>query len=142
MTDADVDGAHIATLMLTFLYRFMPQLIKEGHVYLAQPPLYKLEKNKKVWYAYSDAELNGILVEVGRDNNNKIQRYKGLGEMDADQLWETTMDPTTRTLLKVTMDEETNSELDLTFTTLMGDKVEPRREFIEENARFVKNLDI
>ncbi len=142
MTDADVDGAHIATLMLTFIYRFMPDLIKEGHVYLAQPPLYKLEKNKKIWYAYSDAELNGILVEVGRDNNNKIQRYKGLGEMDADQLWETTMDPTTRTLLKVTMDEETNSELDLTFTTLMGDKVEPRREFIEENARFVKNLDI
>ena len=142
MTDADVDGAHIATLMLTFIYRFMPDLIKEGHVYLAQPPLYKLEKNKKIWYAYSDAELNGILVEVGRDNNNKIQRYKGLGEMDADQLWETTMDPSTRTLLKVTMDEETNSELDLTFTTLMGDKVEPRREFIEENARFVKNLDI
>ena len=142
MTDADVDGAHIATLMLTFIYRFMPDLIKEGHVYLAQPPLYKLEKNKKIWYAYSDAELNGILVEVGRDNNNKIQRYKGLGEMDADQLLETTMDPSTRTLLKVTMDEETNSELDLTFTTLMGDKVEPRREFIEENARFVKNLDI
>ena len=142
MTDADVDGAHIATLMLTFIYRFMPDLIKEGHVYLAQPPLYKLEKNQKIWYAYSDAELNGILVEVGRDNNNKIQRYKGLGEMDADQLWETTMDPSTRTLLKVTMDEETNSELDLTFTTLMGDKVEPRREFIEENARFVKNLDI
>ena len=142
MTDADVDGAHIATLMLTFIYRFMPDLIKEGHVYLAQPPLYKLEKNKKIWYAYSDAELNGILVEVGRDNNNKIQRYKGLGEMDADQLWETTMDPSTRTLLKVTMNEETNSELDLTFTTLMGDKVEPRREFIEENARFVKNLDI
>jgi DNA gyrase subunit B len=142
MTDADVDGAHIATLMLTFLYRFMPDLIKEGHVYLAQPPLYKLEKNKKIWYAYSDAELNGILVEVGRDNNNKIQRYKGLGEMDADQLWETTMDPSTRTLLKVTMDEETNSELDLTFTTLMGDKVEPRREFIEKNAKFVKNLDI
>ncbi|MCR4740550.1 MAG: DNA topoisomerase (ATP-hydrolyzing) subunit B [Lachnospiraceae bacterium] len=142
MTDADVDGAHIATLMLTFIYRFMPDLIKEGHVYLAQPPLYKLEKNKKVWYAYSDDELNGILAEVGRDSNNKIQRYKGLGEMDADQLWETTMDPESRILLKVTMDEETNSELDLTFTTLMGDKVEPRREFIEENARFVKNLDI
>ncbi len=142
MTDADVDGAHIATLMLTFIYRFMPDLIKEGHVYLAQPPLYKLEKNKKVWYAYSDDELNKILTEVGRDNNNKIQRYKGLGEMDAEQLWDTTMNPETRTLLKVTMDEETNSELDLTFTTLMGDKVEPRREFIEENARFVKNLDI
>ncbi len=142
MTDADVDGAHIATLMLTFIYRFMPDLIKEGHVFLAQPPLYKLEKNKKVWYAYSDDELNKILTEVGRDNNNKIQRYKGLGEMDADQLWETTMNPSTRTLLKVTMDEETNSELDLTFTTLMGDKVEPRREFIEENARFVKNLDV
>ncbi|MCR5789933.1 MAG: DNA topoisomerase (ATP-hydrolyzing) subunit B [Lachnospiraceae bacterium] len=142
MTDADVDGAHIATLMLTFIYRFMPDLIKEGHVFLAQPPLYKLEKNKKVWYAYSDDELNKILIEVGRDSNNKIQRYKGLGEMDADQLWETTMDPNTRTLLKVTMNEETNSELDLTFTTLMGDKVEPRREFIEENARFVKNLDI
>ncbi|MBR2275399.1 MAG: DNA topoisomerase IV subunit B, partial [Lachnospiraceae bacterium] len=142
MTDADVDGAHIATLMLTFIYRFMPDLIKEGHVFLAQPPLYKLEKNKKVWYAYSDEELNKILLEVGRDNNNKIQRYKGLGEMDADQLWETTMDPETRTLLKVTMNEETHSELDLTFTTLMGDKVEPRREFIEENARFVKNLDI
>ncbi len=142
MTDADVDGAHIATLMLTFIYRFMPDLIKEGHVYLAQPPLYKLEKNKKVWYAYSDDELNKILVEVGRDNNNKIQRYKGLGEMDADQLWETTMDPKTRTLLKVTMNEEAHSELDVTFTTLMGDKVEPRREFIEENARFVKNLDI
>ncbi len=142
MTDADVDGAHIATLMLTFIYRFMPDLIKEGHVFLAQPPLYKLEKNKKVWYAYSDEELNKILIEVGRDSNNKIQRYKGLGEMDAEQLWETTMDPKTRTLLKVTMDEETNSELDLTFTTLMGDKVEPRREFIEENARFVKNLDI
>ncbi len=142
MTDADVDGAHIATLMLTFIYRFMPDLIREGHVFLAQPPLYKLEKNKKVWYAYSDDELNKILVEVGRDSNNKIQRYKGLGEMDAEQLWETTMDPKTRTLLKVTMDEETNSELDLTFTTLMGDKVEPRREFIEENARFVKNLDI
>ncbi|MCR5108900.1 MAG: DNA topoisomerase (ATP-hydrolyzing) subunit B [Lachnospiraceae bacterium] len=142
MTDADVDGAHIATLMLTFIYRFMPDLIKEGHVFLAQPPLYKLEKNKKVWYAYSDDELNKILTEVGRDNNNKIQRYKGLGEMDADQLWETTMDPESRVLLKVTMDEESNSELDLTFTTLMGDKVEPRREFIEENARFVKNLDI
>ena len=142
MTDADVDGAHISTLLLTFLYRFMPYLIKEGYVYLAQPPLYKLEKNKKVWYAYSDEELNQILVEVGRDSNNKIQRYKGLGEMDAEQLWETTMDPEHRVLLRVTMDEETSSELDLTFTTLMGDKVEPRREFIEENAKYVKNLDI
>ena len=142
MTDADVDGAHISTLLLTFLYRFMPDLIKEGYVYLAQPPLYKLEKNKKVWYAYSDEELNQILLEVGRDSNNKIQRYKGLGEMDAEQLWETTMDPEHRILLRVTMDEETSSELDLTFTTLMGDKVEPRREFIEENAKYVKNLDI
>ena len=142
MTDADVDGAHIATLMLTFLYRFMPDLIKGGYVYLAQPPLYKLEKNKKIWYAYSDEELNKILTEVGRDQNNRIQRYKGLGEMDAEQLWETTMDPERRVLLKVTMDEETESEVDLTFTTLMGDKVEPRREFIEENAKFVKNLDI
>ena len=142
MTDADVDGAHISTLLLTFLYRFMPDLIREGYVYLAQPPLYKLEKNKKVWYAYSDEELNEILTEVGRDSNNKIQRYKGLGEMAADQLWETTMDPEHRVLLRVTMDDETSSELDLTFTTLMGDKVEPRREFIEENARFVKNLDI
>jgi len=142
MTDADVDGAHISTLLLTFLYRFMPDLIKEGHVYLAKPPLYKLEKNKKVWYAYSDEELDKILQEVGRDQNNKIQRYKGLGEMDADQLWETTMDPERRILLRVNYDEETESELDLTFTTLMGDKVEPRREFIEENAKFVKNLDI
>ncbi len=142
MTDADVDGAHIATLLLTFLYRFMPELIKQGYVYLAQPPLYKLEKNKKVWYAYSDEELDGILKEVGRDQNNKIQRYKGLGEMDPEQLWETTMDPERRILLRVTMDEETESEIDLTFTTLMGDKVEPRREFIEENAKFVKNLDI
>lgn len=142
MTDADVDGAHIATLMLTFLYRFMPELIKQGYVYLAQPPLYKVEKNKKIWYAYSDQELNNILVEIGRDGNNKIQRYKGLGEMDADQLWETTMDPERRVLLRVTMDEESSSELDLTFTTLMGDKVEPRREFIEENALKVKNLDI
>ena len=142
MTDADVDGAHISTLMLTFLYRFMPELIKQGHVFLAQPPLYKLEKNKKVWYAYSDAELDGILKDVGRDGNNKIQRYKGLGEMDAEQLWDTTMDPEHRVLLKVCMDEETSSELDLTFTTLMGDKVEPRREFIEENARYVQNLDI
>ena len=142
MTDADVDGAHIATLLLTFLYRFMPELIKQGYVYLAQPPLYKVEKNKKVWYAYDDDELNRILTEIGRDGNNKIQRYKGLGEMDADQLWETTMDPEKRILLKVTMDEAATSEIDLTFTTLMGDKVEPRREFIEENARFVKNLDI
>ena len=142
MTDADVDGAHISTLLLTFLYRFMPELIKQGYVYLAQPPLYKLEKNKKVWYAYSDEELNQILTEVGRDGNNKIQRYKGLGEMDAEQLWETTMDPEHRILLKVTMDENTSSELDLTFTTLMGDQVEPRREFIEENAKYVKNLDV
>ena len=142
MTDADVDGAHIATLLLTFLYRFMPELIKQGYVYLAQPPLYKVEKNKKVWYAYDDDELNRILTEIGRDGNNKIQRYNGLGEMDADQLWETTMDPEKRILLKVTMDEAATSEIDLTFTTLMGDKVEPRREFIEENARFVKNLDI
>ena len=142
MTDADVDGAHISTLLLTFLYRFMPELIKQGYVYLAQPPLYKLEKNKKVWYAYSDEELNKILQEVGRDGNNKIQRYKCLGEMDAEQLWETTMDPEHRVLLRVTMDEESSSELDLTFTTLMGDKVEPRREFIEENAKYVQNLDI
>ena len=142
MTDADVDGAHISTLLLTFLYRFMPELIKQGYVYLAQPPLYKLEKNKKVWYAYSDEELNTILNEVGRDNSNKIQRYKGLGEMDAEQLWETTMDPERRILLRVTMDEETTSEIDLTFTTLMGDQVEPRREFIEANAKYVQNLDI
>jgi len=142
MTDADVDGAHISTLLLTFLYRFMPELIKQGHVYLAKPPLYKLEKNKKVWYAYSDEELDRILQEVGRDQNNKIQRYKGLGEMDAEQLWETTMDPERRILLRVNYDEEMESEIDLTFTTLMGDKVEPRRDFIEENAKFVKNLDI
>ena len=142
MTDADVDGAHISTLLLTFLYRFMPELIKQGYVYLAQPPLYKLEKNKKVWDAYSDEELAKIISEVGRDQNNKIQRYKGLGEMDAEQLWDTTMDPQHRILRRVTMDDETSSELDLTFTTLMGDKVEPRREFIEENAKFVKNLDI
>ncbi len=142
MTDADVDGAHIATLMLTFLYRFMPELIKQGHVYLAKPPLYKLEKNRKIWYAYSDDELASILNEVGRDQSNKIQRYKGLGEMDAEQLWDTTMDPDKRILLKVLMNEETESEIDLTFTTLMGDKVEPRREFIEANAKYVKNLDI
>ena len=142
MTDADVDGAHISTLLLTFLYPFMPELIKQGHVYLAKPPLYKLEKNKKVWYAYSDEELDSILQEVGRDQNNKIQRYKGLGEMDAEQLWETTMDPAHRILMRVTYDEEMASEIDLTFTTLMGDKVEPRRDFIEENAKFVKNLDI
>ena len=142
MTDADVDGAHIDTLMLTFLYRFMPELIKQGHVYLAMPPLYKLEKNKKVWYAYSDDELNKILNDVGRDQNNRIQRYKGLGEMDPEQLWETTMNPETRILKRVIINEETESEVDLTFTTLMGDKVEPRREFIEENAKFVQNLDI
>ena len=142
MTDADVDGAHISTLMLTFLYRFMPELIRQGHVYLAQPPLYKLEKNKRIWYAYSDEELNQILKEVGRDSNNKIQRYKGLGEMDAEQLWETTMDPERRILLRVNMDDDVISELDLTFTTLMGDQVEPRREFIETNAKYVQNLDI
>ena len=142
MTDADVDGAHIATLMLTFIYRFMPELIKQGHVYLAKPPLYKLEKNRQIWYAYSDDELDEILAQVGRDQNNKIQRYKGLGEMDADQLWETTMDPERRILLRVNMNEEEESEVDLTFNTLMGDKVEPRRIFIEENAKFVKNLDI
>lgn len=142
MTDADVDGAHISTLLLTFLYRFMPDLIREGHVYLAQPPLYKIEKNKRVWYAYSDDELNSILTEIGRDNNNKIQRYKGLGEMDAEQLWKTTMDPERRILLRVQIDSETASEVDLTFATLMGDQVEPRREFIEANAKYVKNLDI
>ena len=142
MTDADVDGAHIATLMLTFLYRFMPELIKQGHVYLAKPPLYKIEKNRKVWYAYSDEELDSILKDIGRDSSNKIQRYKGLGEMDADQLWETTMDPEQRILLRVNMDEDDASELDITFTTLMGDKVEPRREFIEARAKDVKNLDI
>ena len=142
MTDADVDGAHIDTLMLTFLYRFMPELIRQGHVYLAMPPLFKLERNKKVWYAYSDAELAGILNEVGRDNNNRIQRYKGLGEMDPEQLWETTMDPERRILRRVNIDEESESEVDLTFTTLMGDQVEPRREFIEQNAKFVQNLDV
>ena len=142
MTDADVDGAHISTLMLTFLYRFMPELIKQGHVYLAQPPLYKIEKNKNVWYAYSDEELNKILTEIGRDGNNKIQRYKGLGEMDAEQLWETTKDPEKRILKKVIVDEESSSEIDVTFTTLMGDKVEPRREFIEANAKYVQNLDV
>lgn len=142
MTDADVDGAHISTLLLTFIYRFMPELIKQGYVYLAQPPLYKIEKNKKIWYAYSDEELNRILVEIGRDNNNKIQRYKGLGEMDAEQLWDTTMDPEKRILRRVTLDEEAASEIDVTFTTLMGDKVEPRREFIETNAKYVQNLDV
>ena len=142
MTDADVDGAHISTLLLTFLYRFMPELIKQGYVYLAQPPLYKLEKNKKVWYAYSDEQLNAILAEVGRDSSNKIQRYKGLGEIDAEQLWETTMDPEKRILRRVTMDEAATAEIDLTFTTLMGDKVEPRRDFIEANAKYVENLDV
>ena len=142
MTDADVDGAHIATLMLTFLYRFMPELIKQGYVYLAQPPLYKIEKNKKIWYAYDDKELDNILTEIGRDSNNKIQRYKGLGEMDAEQLWETTMDPEKRILRRVTMDEAATAEIDLTFTTLMGDKVEPRRDFIEANAKYVENLDV
>ena len=142
MTDADVDGAHIATLMLTFLYRFMPELIKQGHVYLATPPLYKVEKNKKVWYAYSDEELNKIITEIGRDQNNKIQRYKGLGEMDAEQLWETTMDPERRILKRVNMDEDNPSDVEVTFSVLMGDKVEPRREFIEENAKYVQNLDV
>ncbi|MCI7098224.1 MAG: toprim domain-containing protein, partial [Lachnospiraceae bacterium] len=142
MTDADVDGAHISTLLLTFIYRFMPELIKQGYVYLAQPPLYKVERNKKVWYAYSDEQLNDILKEIGRDSSNKIQRYKGLGEMDASQLWETTMDPERRILRRVTMDEDNSTAIDLTFTTLMGDKVEPRREFIEANAKFVQNLDI
>ena len=142
MTDADVDGAHIATLLLTFFYRFMPDLIKQGHVYLAQPPLYKVEKNKKVWYAYSDDELNKIMTEIGRDQNNKVQRYKGLGEMDAEQLWDTTMDPHKRVLLRVDMKEDDEAELDVTFSTLMGDKVEPRREFIESNAKYVRNLDI
>ena len=142
MTDADVDGAHISTLLLTFLYRFMPELIKQGYVYLAKPPLFKIEKNKKIWYAYNEPELNSILLEIGRDNNNKIQRYKGLGEMDPEQLWETTMDPERRILERVVMDEENSSEIDLTFTTLMGDKVEPRREFIEANAKYVQNLDI
>ncbi len=142
MTDADVDGAHISTLMLTFLYRFMPELIRQGYVYLAKPPLYKIEKNKKVWYAYDDVELNNILSEIGRDGNNKIQRYKGLGEMDSEQLWETTMDPETRILERVTIDDTSTSEIDLTFTTLMGDKVEPRREFIEANAQYVQNLDV
>ena len=142
MTDADVDGAHISTLMLTFIYRFMPELIKEGYVYLAEPPLYKIEKNKKEWYAYSDEQLNKILTEIGRDGNNKIQRYKGLGEMDAEQLWETTMNPETRVLRRIVIDDEATSEIDLTFTTLMGDKVEPRREFIEANAKYVQNLDI
>ena len=137
-----MDGAHIATLMLTFLYRFMPELIRQGYVYLAQPPLYKIEKNKKVWYAYSDEELNRILTEIGRDGNNKIQRYKGLGEMDAEQLWETTMDPEKRVLKRVLINDENASEIDVTFSTLMGDKVEPRREFIEENAKYVQNLDI
>ena len=141
MTDADVDGAHIATLLLTFFYRFMPDLIKQGYVYMAQPPLYKIEKNKNIRYAYSDEELNEFLIEMGRDGS-KIQRYKGLGEMNADQLWDTTMDPEKRILLRVTIDEEESSEIDLTFTTLMGDKVEPRREFIEENAKYVRNLDI
>ena len=142
MTDADVDGAHIATLLLTFFYRFMPDLIRQGHVYLAQPPLYKIEKNKKIWYAYSDEELNNIMAEIGRDQNNKVQRYKGLGEMDAEQLWDTTMDPEKRILLRVNMDDDSESEVDVTFSTLMGDKVEPRREFIEANAKYVKNLDV
>jgi DNA gyrase subunit B len=142
MTDADVDGAHISTLMLTFLYRFMPELIRQGYVYLATPPLYKVEKNRKVWYAYSEEEMNKLMEEIGRDGNNKIQRYKGLGEMDAEQLWETTMDPERRILKKVVIDDENEHEVDMTFNILMGDKVEPRREFIEANAKFVENLDI
>ena len=142
MTDADVDGAHIDTLMLTFFYRFMPELIKDGHVYLAMPPLYQVTRNKKNYYAYNDDELNKILTEIGRDNQNKIQRYKGLGEMDASQLWKTTMDPNTRILKQVKIDDETITEIDKTFTTLMGDEVEPRREFIEANAKFVQNLDV
>ncbi|MDD6790109.1 MAG: toprim domain-containing protein, partial [Lachnospira sp.] len=142
MTDADVDGAHIATLLLTFLYRFMPDLIRQGHVFLAKPPLYRIEKNKKIWYAYSDDELNQIMTDIGRDQSNKVQRYKGLGEMDAEQLWETTMDPDHRILLRVNMDDDDEADVDVTFSTLMGDKVEPRREFIEQNAKFVKNLDI
>ena len=142
MTDADVDGAHISTLMLTFLYRFMPELIRQGYVYLATPPLYKIEKNRKVWYAYSEEEMNKLMAEIGRDGNNKIQRYKGLGEMDAEQLWETTMDPERRILKKVVIDDENEHEVDMTFNILMGDKVEPRREFIETNAKFVENLDI
>ena len=142
MTDADVDGAHISTLLLTFLYRFMPDLIREGYVYLAKPPLYKIERNKKEWYAYSDDELNAILTEIGRDQNNKIQRYKGLGEMDAEQLWETTMDPERRILMRVSMDDAEKVSIDETFSVLMGDKVEPRREFIEKNAKYVRNLDI
>ena len=142
MTDADVDGAHIATLLLTFFYRFMPELIRQGHVYLAKPPLYQVTRNKKVWYAYSDEELNRIMLEIGRDNQNKVQRYKGLGEMDASQLWETTMDPNTRILSRVLIDDENPQDLDVTFTTLMGDEVEPRREFIETNARYATNIDI
>ena len=142
MTDADVDGAHISTLLLTFLYRFMPELIKEGYVYLAQPPLYKVERNKVVRYAYDDNELAQILAEIGRDSNNKIQRYKGLGEMDAEQLWDTTMDPEKRILLRVNMDNDSEAEMNVVFNTLMGDKVEPRRQFIEENAKYVRNLDI
>ncbi|MBO7730417.1 MAG: DNA topoisomerase (ATP-hydrolyzing) subunit B [Lachnospiraceae bacterium] len=142
MTDADVDGAHIATLLLTFFYRFMPELIKGGYVYLAKPPLYQVTRNKKQYYAYSDAELNQIMEEIGRDNQNKVQRYKGLGEMDASQLWETTMDPNTRILSKVLIDDENPQDLDVTFTTLMGDEVEPRREFIELNAKYATNIDV
>ena len=141
MTDADVDGAHIATLMLTFLYRFMPELIRQGNVYLATPPLYKIEKNRKEWYAYSDEEQNNILNRIGRDNSIKIQRYKGLGEMDAQQLWETTMDPDTRILKRVQVIDDDEAEINLTFSTLMGEEVEPRREFIEENAKYA-TLDI
>lgn len=140
MTDADVDGAHIRTLLLTFFYRYMPQLIEGGHVYIAQPPLYKVERNKKTYYVYSDYQLEKLLNELGRDKSNKLQRYKGLGEMDATQLWDTTMNPEARTLLRVDMDDA--AACDEVFTTLMGDKVEPRREFIEAHAKYVKNLDI
>ena len=143
MTDADVDGAHITTLLLTFLFRFMPKLIEEGHVFLAQPPLYRVEKGKKLWYAYSDSELEQTINAIGRDGTYKIQRYKGLGEMDAGQLWETTMDPSRRTLLRVTInDMEMYHETCQTFSILMGDEVEPRKNFILEHAQYISMLDI
>lgn len=141
MTDADVDGAHIATLMLTFIYNFMPELIKQGHVYLAQPPLFNITKNKKHYYAYSDEEYQDILKQIGAEGTD-VSRFKGLGEMDTEELAETTMDPETRTLLRVNMNDDDRADLDVTFTTLMGDQVEPRREFIEENAKYVTNLDV